>query len=186
MISERKIILAHIIRADLPEQPMVIKYQMLHLPKVGDEIRVSSESFYTVESIVWCFDEPDSPYTRVNIGVSKVDLSKPTNTGKPTNLRGIGRTTRMLQEALHQSNHGRAVYVVAANKAEQKRLREVLSEYSKNPTGISVETPESLTRTFNWKTLWSEGAHPNCVFLVDHFTIESEFSRMLHELHRYD
>lgn len=31
-----------------------------------------------------------------------------------------------------------------------------------------------------------KGAHPNCRILIDHWTIESEYARMLSELHRFD
>lgn len=40
------------------------------VPRVGDEIRFNSTLFGEVERIVWVYDEPQSPYTRVNISVT--------------------------------------------------------------------------------------------------------------------
>ena len=43
-------------------------------PRVGDEIRLSGDRFYTVKRIVWCFDEgSDGGCDRVNIGAVPAD-----------------------------------------------------------------------------------------------------------------
>ncbi len=47
------------------------KNSMDALPNVGDELRASPKSFYTVVSIVWCLDEKDEFGQRVNIGIKK-------------------------------------------------------------------------------------------------------------------
>ena len=102
-----------------------------------------------------------------------------------------GRTTRMLLDALRLCNGGRAVYVVAANDRERVRLTEQIEMLGRTcgemdgKAFIKVETPESLGN-LNWWAVSLPGAHPNCVVLVDHWTIESRFSRMLKMLSRYD
>lgn len=98
-------------------------------------------------------------------------------------LKHTGRTTRMLEEAKRLASLGRAVYVVAADEAHAAILKAALPP--KAETGISVETPESLGN-FDWHYMRLMRAHPNCVVLVDHYTIESRFALMLNMLHRFD
>lgn len=43
-----------------------------HLPRVGDEIRKSSDEFYVVKRRVWCLDERHGSGDRVNIELVKV------------------------------------------------------------------------------------------------------------------
>jgi hypothetical protein len=98
-------------------------------------------------------------------------------------LRQTGRTTRMMQEAKRIAEAGRAVYVMAANEQHRRTL---LSEFpDAGSLGIKVETPDSLPN-FDWRRLHSPGAHPNCVFLVDHFAIESQFPALIEMLRRYE
>lgn len=103
-------------------------------------------------------------------------------------MRAIGRTTRMLQEAIEKARSGRAVYVLSANSthAQQLELRcsELCSQYKL--LGIKFETPESLGSGFDWRYMRLPGAHPNCLLLVDHFAIEQHFFEMLKMLHSYD
>ena len=96
----------------------------------------------------------------------------------------------MLDEAKRLSQSGRAVYIVAANKHHADQLRYLIDadgEYMgagyKIP--IHVET-ESSVGNLDWDTMSLRGAHPNCIVLVDHHTIESRFKRVLDMLHRYD
>lgn len=97
-------------------------------------------------------------------------------------LRQTGRTTRMLEHAKKLSSEGRAVYVVADNQREVQRLTIELGE---GKHGIKVETPESLGN-LDWKTMTLRGAHPNCVVLCDHHTIEDRFGAIVRMLHAYD
>lgn len=100
-------------------------------------------------------------------------------------LKGTGRTTRMLQEAIKLSEQGRAVYVVAVSHPHAARLQHVLDEMAGRANhGIKVETAQALG--FSWEQLRVPGAHDNCVFLIDHGAIEWQFSRVLAELHRFD
>ena len=97
-------------------------------------------------------------------------------------LRGTGRTTRMLEHAKKLAREGRAVYVIADNTRDMRRL-EILCGESK--LGIKFETP-STPGNFEWEAMRLRGAHPNCVVLVDHWAIESKFARVLEMLHAYD
>lgn len=99
--------------------------------------------------------------------------------------RRNGRTARMLNEAIALSAQGRAVYIVAAHAAHAVALRRLLRREIGDRSDIKVETPDDLGN-FCWETLSLRGAHPNCVVLVDHWTIESRFGRLLEMLHRYD
>lgn len=94
----------------------------------------------------------------------------------------IGRTTRMLEDARRLKDEGKAVYVMAANARHAKALRE---QFGDKNNSVKFETPDSLSN-FDWRTFRLPGAHPNCVVLVDHFAIESQFSSLLDMLHRYD
>lgn len=95
--------------------------------------------------------------------------------------RGTGRTTRMLEHAKALEAEGRTVYIIAANRQHAHLLRRCLPEGS----SILIETPDS-PGNFDWHTLSLCGANPNCVVLVDHFAIESRFSKMLAMLTAYD
>jgi len=99
-------------------------------------------------------------------------------------MRATGRTTRMLADAKAKALEGRAVYVIAANEAERRRMKEILGNGGES-LGIKVETPNS-PGNFHWPSMRLVGAHPNCITLVDHFAIEQHFASVLEMLHRYD
>lgn len=44
---------------------------VFYVPRVGDEIRLLAERFYTVKKIVWVYDEEDHIHSRVNIGIEE-------------------------------------------------------------------------------------------------------------------
>ena len=95
--------------------------------------------------------------------------------------RRTGRTARMMEEAKALARVGRAVYVILGYPAHKRHLEDEESVQ----LGIKFETPTSMSN-FDWPTMSLKGAHRNCVVLVDHYAIESYFSRMLAVLHRYD
>jgi hypothetical protein len=99
------------------------------------------------------------------------------------NKRNTGRTSRMLERARQLSHQGRAVYVIAATQRHADDLRYQLGP---DANGIKVETIGSVGIRLNWETLTLDGAHRNCVVLVDHYAIESRFGAILDELIRYD
>jgi hypothetical protein len=104
-------------------------------------------------------------------------------TKSPTTLRGTGRTTRMVQRAIQLNHIGKAVYIIAANLAEQHRIEHILPEHLRGQ--IKVETSDT-PGNFSWEHMALIGAHPNCVVLADHFAIECHFAAILKELHAYD
>jgi len=51
-------------------------------PRLGDEIRLPCERYYTVIRVVWCLDEDSYEGQRVNIGVVAVEMASTTNPTK--------------------------------------------------------------------------------------------------------
>jgi hypothetical protein len=108
-------------------------------------------------------------------------------------IRQTGRTTRMLRHAVNLARAGKAVYVIADNARDMHRLANEIHQFlpKRLPDGaifnhgIKFETPDTLG-AFDWKKLTVPGAHPNCVFLVDHHAIEDRFRAVLEMLHAYD
>lgn len=101
--------------------------------------------------------------------------------------RQTGRTTRMIKQAVELAKAGKAVYIVAftlEHKAGiERRMDNEGIDFER--LGIKVEAQYHLPE-FDWKTMTLPGAHPNCVVLVDHATIESRYRHLLEMLHRYD
>jgi hypothetical protein len=94
----------------------------------------------------------------------------------------------MLELAIKLAREGRAVYVMfdsidICRCIERQRLREMVGDGP--PVRIKFETPDTLVN-FNWQTMTLRGAHPNCVVLVDHSTIERRYGRMLEALTQFD
>jgi hypothetical protein len=63
---KKKVTIHFILKNKLHAQKIVY-----HIPRVGDEIRLLDERFYTVKKIVWVYDEPDHVHSRVNIEIKK-------------------------------------------------------------------------------------------------------------------
>jgi hypothetical protein len=103
-------------------------------------------------------------------------------------LRQTGRTTRMLEHARKLANDGKAVYVIASSEHHARQLSLAIGGDGRigvDIRGIKIETPTSCGN-FDWETLSLRGAHPNCVVLVDHHTIEMQFAHILEAMHAYD
>jgi hypothetical protein len=47
----------------------VIDWRMQHLPRLGDEMRFSSDRYGIVKQVVWCTDEKDDEGQRVNLRI---------------------------------------------------------------------------------------------------------------------
>jgi hypothetical protein len=101
--------------------------------------------------------------------------------------RQTGRTYRLCKKALELASAGRAVYIIAYNNAHRVTIVDELWKQSKGaaPNGIKVEVQDRFDE-FNWRTMTLPRAHPNCVVLVDHHTIEEKFMRVLEALHQFD
>jgi len=94
----------------------------------------------------------------------------------------------MLEEAKKLALLGRAVYIIAVDEQERRRIALLLGNESpyNNKFGIKVETTASLGN-FDWNNLSLQGAHYNCTVLVDHYAIEKHIGEaLLTELTRYD
>jgi hypothetical protein len=90
----------------------------------------------------------------------------------------------MLAEAKELAKAGRAVYIIAASKADARDM-EFMAGDEMRDLGIKIECPASLI-TFDWERMRLRVAHPNCVVLVDHYAIESRYASLLRMLHRWD
>jgi len=70
MIDNEKV-LVHVILVNSKKDDVIYKYMTHFPPSKGQVIRIDDQSFYKITNIVWCLDEPDMPYARINIGVVK-------------------------------------------------------------------------------------------------------------------
>lgn len=57
---------AHIIHEN---GTMLAKPLLTTIPRIGEEIRLPLDRYYTVTVVCWVLDEPECPFQRVNIGV---------------------------------------------------------------------------------------------------------------------
>ncbi len=100
-------------------------------------------------------------------------------------LRGTGRTTRLINDAIKQAVSGKAVYVLSCTEKQAWSLEKMAGSAGVG-LGIKFESIESIGGGFCWDNLRVLGSHPNCVFLVDHHVIEQKFETVLNMLHKYD
>jgi hypothetical protein len=95
----------------------------------------------------------------------------------------------MLTEAFRQAKEGKAVYIIAANHGHISQMEGLADRLfgagEASALGVKFETPASLP-SFDFRTMQLKGAHPNCRVFVDHWAIESEYAKMMSELHRFD
>jgi len=97
-------------------------------------------------------------------------------------MRQTGRTSRLLAEAVRLAAEERTVYVLTATAEHARHLWRKLN--STNPQhGIKCEI---VPPNFDWSRMSVPGSHSNCVWLVDHYAIESRFGVILNMLHRFD
>lgn len=101
-------------------------------------------------------------------------------------LRNTGRTTRVIEDAIRLAREGRAVYVLGADYGHAKVLQRIIDKRAGKYHGIKCESPGGLGTQYNWDTGRLEGAHPNCVVLIDHHAIERRYAGVIEMLHRYD
>ena len=53
---------------------IVTKSIQCFAPRVGDEIRLSREVYYKVKRLIWCYDEPEAVFARLNIEVELIEV----------------------------------------------------------------------------------------------------------------
>jgi hypothetical protein len=91
----------------------------------------------------------------------------------------------MVKNAGSAALDGRAVYIICASAREESDIEHLVEKLGYGNLGIKIESHAGLP-TFDWQTMTLRGAHPNCKVFVGHYAIETRFSLMLAELHRYD
>lgn len=93
-----------------------------------------------------------------------------------------GRTTRMIEEGKKLWSQGRAVYLIFSTDAIRQYWHAILKdEYP----GLSCETVRSVgMNPHDLRELKARGAWPNCVFLFDHYIMQSEIYDALQPLHK--
>jgi hypothetical protein len=88
----------------------------------------------------------------------------------------------MLSEAKRLASEGRAVYVVAAH---WKQLQDLIDDEMPR---IGIKCEPDIPQNFDWQTMRVRGSHPNCVWLFDHWAIESNpaFAGMFRAMTQFD
>jgi hypothetical protein len=116
-------------------------------------------------------------------------------------LRGTGRSTTMLLEALKTAQGGKRVSIAAATEAHAKFLFDLARKTPGFPTdcgrvrgayqfsvglaGTKIDIMSVSRGDFNWNALQFMGDGRYGEVLVDHWTIEQHFQAVLIELFRY-
>lgn len=100
-------------------------------------------------------------------------------------MRGSGKTTQMIEDALRLAYQGEYVFVVAANLFHLRQLREMI--FARDPLTEISEQLNKIYIGFNGGSITLThigdrhvdlyfgrytGAYPSCVFLADHLTLE--------------
>ena len=96
------------------------------------------------------------------------------------NGRCIGRTARMIQEAVSLASAGRRTLIVASTTRHANLIREMLPE--------GMEGVEVLTRSecdINWTDITVLG-YPDFMILIDHCAIEHEFKAVFAMWRRFN
>lgn len=97
--------------------------------------------------------------------------------------RQTGRTTRMLIDAIHYTTLGKKVFIVVASYAQAINLKSNINCNIINDLDINFILHNSPT--LDWNTLTIKGIK-DCVVLVDHYVIESKFSKILDMFYTYN
>jgi hypothetical protein len=50
----------------------VIRRIMEHIPATGDTVRFSDTCYGTVKEVIWCMDEPATPFQRINLRIESI------------------------------------------------------------------------------------------------------------------
>lgn len=110
-------------------------------------------------------------------------------------LRHTGRTTRLLEHACRAAEQGRAVYYFVET-ARMAKLFEQFVERAWNVPGRDLRRGHGIKvenmAHWDYHGLWdwadmqprNPGAHPNCLFLVDHHTVEQKLTSVQAEIKR--
>lgn len=88
----------------------------------------------------------------------------------------------MMAEAKRLASEGKAVYVIASH--HEMLQKEIDAEMP----GSGIKCEPDVPIGFDWKTMRVRGSHPNCVWLFDHYHLESNsvFAAMFEAMTRFD
>lgn len=115
------------------------------------------------------------------------------------NLRQTGRTDRMLRDAIELANNGVPVIIIGATSQFcshlifrcLKLIRDSNLVHTINKSKYVIHLPRSNstisfknTANLNWTTLTVDYCTDKV--LIDHYTIEQKYSKIIELLHKYD
>ena len=102
-------------------------------------------------------------------------------------LKQTGRTTRMLDQAVALAKQGRAVYVVAPSRQHVPQWEDMLLDALirgsvPQPSCLGIKIEAGVPPQFDWDKMRVPGAHPNSVWLLDHFVAEREITHITQKI----
>jgi hypothetical protein len=100
-------------------------------------------------------------------------------------LRGTGRTTRMVEEAVNLASQGKSVLVVFEDHCHVKQFL-VVDHNGRCRHNRNIQVVLAKSQRFDAKTLRIVDAGVNAMVLVDHHVIEKRLHGHLEMLHRFD
>lgn len=106
--------------------------------------------------------------------------------------RRSGRTTRLIEEAIHNIQQDRAVYILCLDKKNIEYMKSVFEKVCRSEMNYITKQPkfETLERlgpeNIDWKNTKIIGAHHNCELLIDHSVYEHLFGHIINGYHEYD
>lgn len=56
------------------DDELVIDWQLQHIPRCGDTVRLNDSKYATVAEIIWCMDEDASGGQRVNLRMKSIQI----------------------------------------------------------------------------------------------------------------
>jgi hypothetical protein len=95
-------------------------------------------------------------------------------------LRQTGRTERMIQEALRLHGEGKPVVIVVGSPQDFRRVTMAVRET------VPVIQVSPSDQGWNWDELRQVGRPIETEYLIDHYTIERKFGRVLEAYHRFN
>lgn len=99
-------------------------------------------------------------------------------------LRGTGRTSRMIQDAICVAQAGKLVYIICDNIDQRKAVEKQVERFVYS-NSIRVCEPQHVGE-INWETLTIKGQASNTTVFVDHLVIENRLNAALDMLNRWN
>lgn len=102
-----------------------------------------------------------------------------------TTSSSVGRTHRMMQDALAQVRAGKTVTVIGLYNEGAKRLEQIAMQLGASPEDMRKLLIVKFHHIWDLENVCSPQRN-DYVYLVDHKVIETEFCNALNMLHKYD